>query len=250
MKIRTSGILAAKIATLAVHWPWTPFCMQRALAWARPPRTIPPCRPSTPSCPRRSPTTWAWKFVLIPPGNLHDGQPQERAGPPERESLHKVTLTQPFYMQTTEVTLGQWQKVMGTRWLAAKRPGGPNSPVVQVSWFQSRAVHLQAQPPGQGLLPPAHRGRVGIRRPGGGNQGSYPWGEGIDCNRAMYANNSLQEPRVPELLPQIPRPARPDAPAPVMSFPPNAWGLYDMAGNVWEWVSRLAGPLPRQGPVS
>jgi len=186
------------------------------------------------------------EFVLIPPGSFMMGSPESEVGHQKRERLHKVILTRPFYLQTTEVTLSQWHKVMGTRWLAAKRPGGPDSPVVQVSWFQVQQYLYKLNHMGKDTyrLPTEAQWEYAARA---GSQTAYPWGGGINCNRAMYANNSLKN---HECLRYYKKRGLPeDQPAPVKSFPPNAWGLYDMNGNVWEWVSDWLAPYPK-GPVT
>lgn len=181
------------------------------------------------------------------------GSPKSEPGHQEREQQHQVTLTRPFYLQTTEVTLEQWHKVMGKRWLAAQRPGGPKSPVTQVSWFQAEQFIYKLNHSGKASyrLPTEAEWEYAARA---GSQTSYPWGEGIDCDRAMYANNSLKYDGCQKYY--LSRGLSADDPAPVGSFPPNAWGIYDTAGNVWEWVSDWLGPYPQgpatdpQGPVS
>ncbi|MCF8040998.1 MAG: formylglycine-generating enzyme family protein [Desulfarculaceae bacterium] len=245
MRVRILGFLAA-ITALAV-------CLSASagVASAAPDYSTLPAKYA--KLPKKVANDLGMEFVLIPPGTFMMGSPESEPGHQKRELLHQVTLTQAFYMQATEVTLGQWQKVMGKRWLAAKRPGGPNSPVVQVSWYQAQQFIYKLN----------HQGRASYRLPTeaeweyaarAGNQGSYPWGEGIDCNRAMYANNSLKKRDCQNYYKSRGLPL--DGAAPVKSFPPNAWGLYDMAGNVWEWVADWLGDYPAkpvsdpQGPVS
>ena len=52
------------------------------------------------------------EFVLIQPGAFRMGSPEDEPGRYTGEILHKVNLTNPFYLQTTEVTQAQWQTVM------------------------------------------------------------------------------------------------------------------------------------------
>ena len=77
------------------------------------------------------------KFVYIPPGNFMMGSPSNEPKRDKDEKQHRVTLTQGFYMQTTEVTQGQWQRVMGSNPSFFKNCGD-DCPVEQVSWEDCR----------------------------------------------------------------------------------------------------------------
>ena len=73
------------------------------------------------------------ELVLIQPGQFIMGSPQDEPGRYSGEKAHRVNLTKPFYLQTTEVTQGQWQA------LTDKNPSshkhcGDNCPVEQVSF--------------------------------------------------------------------------------------------------------------------
>lgn len=183
------------------------------------------------------------EFVLIPPGSFMMGTPRHEPGFQPSEARHRVTITRPFYMQTTEVTLGQWRAVMGTGFLSL-RQGPGNTPVVRVSYYQVQRFLRRLNGKGMGVyrLPTEAEWEYCARA---GSQTAYPWGDGISCKYAMYANNP--EKRGDCLNYYQRRGLRPNTPAPVKSFPPNAWGLYDMNGNVWEWVSDWWGPYPH-GP--
>jgi|GEM_PF-5962908 len=72
------------------------------------------------------------KFVLIPAGTFIMGSPADEPKRGEGETQHEVTISKPFYMQTTPVTQAQWQHVMGVNFSHFR--GNPNLPVEQVSW--------------------------------------------------------------------------------------------------------------------
>jgi hypothetical protein len=134
-------------------------------------------------------------------------------------------------MQTTEVTVDQWRAVMGRRLLARKKGSG-DMPVTKVSWHDCKKFirKLNQMTGEQYLLPTEAQWEYAARA---GSSTAYFWGNTIDCTRAMYANNPMKY----DDCVSDNRSSGLDAnwPAPVKRYPPNAWGLYDMHGNVWEW---------------
>ena len=145
---------------------------------------------------------------------------------------HEVTLSRPFYMGVTEVTNGQWQRVMGSvpsKWKDADRP------VETVSWEEAVAFCRKLSE-----LPEERKaGRV-YRLPTeaeweyacrAGTDTKYSFGdaEGQLDAYGWYDKNSGGKTH------------------PVGQKQPNAWGLHDMHGNVWEWCSDWYGEYPRGG---
>ena len=175
------------------------------------------------------------QFVLIPAGTFNMGSPIEEAHRGVSEIQHAVTISQPFYMQTTEVTVDQWRAVMGRRLLARKKGEG-NMPVVKVSWHDCQKFVSKLNQMSDGLyaLPTEAQWEYAARA---GSTTAYSWGDRIDCTQAMFANN----PKKYRVCVPTHRSAglAPGRPAPVKHYPPNAWGLYDMHGNVWEWNEDL-----------
>jgi sulfatase modifying factor 1 len=171
------------------------------------------------------------EFVLIPAGTFIMGSPLNEPYRDKGEIQHKVRISNPFYMQTTEVTLDQWRALMGEK-LFGKRKGPGNMPVVKVSWHDCMDFikKLNALSEWSYRLPTEAEWEYACRA---GSSTAYSWGNTIDCGKAMYENNSLKSSECLDYVKS--RGLAIDRPAPVKSYHSNAWGLYDMHGNVWEW---------------
>lgn len=186
------------------------------------------------------------EFVLIPAGTFLMGSPPDEANRDRDEVLHRVTISRPFYLQTTEVTRGQWRKLMGSRFFGFfKRGRHQRRPVVKVSWYDAMEFieKLNALNEGRYRLPTEAEWEYACRA---GSRAAYCWGDEISCDQAMFANNSLKS---DECVPSNQKRGLPtDACTHVANYAPNAWGLYDMHGNVWEWCFDWYGPYP-SGPA-
>jgi sulfatase modifying factor 1 len=160
----------------------------------------------------------------IPAGTFLMGSPETE---PDRESAatqHKVTITKAFYMQTTEVTQGQWRAVMGTEpWKGEDDvKEGPDYPATNVSWHDAVAYckKLSAQEAKTYRLPTEAEWEYACRA---GTE--TRWSFGNDENKlgdyAWYYKNALDidEEKAHQ----------------VGLKKPNAFGLYDVHGNVLEW---------------
>jgi len=176
-------------------------------------------------------------FVYINPGTFMMGSP---AGEPGRErdsdeTLHQVILTHGFYMQTTEVTQGQWRSVTGSDLFYFKNCGD-DCPVEQVSWNDAQEFirRLNKKEGGSRYRLPTeaeweYAARAGTTTPfNTGNclstdhanyNGSYP---SSGCSKGEDRKTTVK----------------------TGSFSPNAWGLYDMHGNVSEWCQDWYGDYP------
>jgi formylglycine-generating enzyme required for sulfatase activity len=187
-------------------------------------------------------------FVRIPAGTFMMGSPATELGRDEDEIQHEVTLTQAFYMQTTEVTQGQWQALMGQN-PSSFQNCGDDCPVEHVSWgdIQEFVTRLNAQTT-EGYtyrLPTEaeweYAARAGsntafcegdITEPYGNDPilNTLGWyGENSDAGYAGCDENDD---------------GRCIGPQPVGGKIANEWGLFDMHGNVWEWCSDWYGEYP------
>jgi len=170
-------------------------------------------------------------FVYIEPGTFTMGSPTSEPGRYDDETQHQVTLTKGFYMQTTEVTQGQWKAVMEDN-PSIFGSCGDNCPVEEVSWddVQEFITTLnQKEKTDQYRLPTEAEWEYAARA---GTTTTYSFGNdssqlskyGNFCDsKCTYSHkDDSQSDQYPNT-------------APVKSYSPNAWGLYDIHGNVWEW---------------
>jgi len=171
------------------------------------------------------------EFILIPAGTFIMGSPLNEPYRDKREIQHKVSISNPFYIQTTEVTLAQWRALMGKK-LFGRRKGPGNMPVLKVSWHDCMDFirKLNALSEWSYRLPTEAEWEYACRA---GSSTAYSWGNTINCRKALYGNNSLKSTECLDYVKS--KGLAIDQPAPVKSYTPNSWGLYDMHGNVWEW---------------
>ena len=154
------------------------------------------------------------EFSYIKPGNFMMGTPSGEHGRQEYETRHRVTLTQGYYLQTTEVTQGQWKAVMGSN---PSKFFGDNCPVEQVSWddAQSFIQKLNAREGGTHYrLPTEAEWEFACRA---GSDTPYANGKSLSSLGWYFANSVRMKTH------------------PVAGKSQNDWGLYDMHGNVEEW---------------
>jgi len=184
------------------------------------------------------------EFVRIPGGTFIMSSSPDEPFRDASETPHEVVISKPFYMQSTEVTLGQWQAVMGRKFFS-RRKGTSITPVTWVSGLDTQDFIKKANYAVKGAytfrLPTEAEWEYAAR---GETQTPYFWGDQINCAKAMYENNRGK--RGACVAHNDARDIPVDEPSRVKRYAPNAFGLYDMHGNVWEWVQDWYGAYDAQ----
>ena len=168
-------------------------------------------------------------FRLIPPGRVLIGSPPEEKGHDAVESRHSMDIQKPFYAGMTEVTQAQWRMVMGNTACPAHFIGD-TLPVEEVTWnqckeFVQRLNEMELLPPETYRLPTEFQWEYACRSD---SESAFCFGNSPRTLRqwAVFDENSAGHT------------------SPVAQKRPNAFGLHDMHGNVWEWCENLYANYP------
>jgi formylglycine-generating enzyme required for sulfatase activity len=212
------------------------------------------------------------RLVWVPAGKFLMGSPDDEPGRSTNERQHEVQISRPFYLGRCEVTRkqfsmfaggegkyktqaerekwsmallrGRWVRAMEVRW---NKPGFHQSdehPVVHVSWrdamefcdWLSRGIRREVRLPTEAEWEYACRAGT-----------AEPFSFGKD-DAELHKHGNYADLTAAKLIPRVDRSHddERDLTGPVGRYKPNAWGLYDMHGNVAEWCLDRYGEYPRQ----
>ncbi len=159
------------------------------------------------------------KFVYIKPGSFLMGSPNSEKGRYIDEKQHEVVIAEGFFLQDSAVTIGQWTKIMADAPLSFHFERNDEWPVILISWFEVQEFITKLNEnlkDNSYRLPTEAEWEYACRA---GSLGAFSFGNNTSklSNYAWYMDNSNERPH------------------PVKMKKPNAWGINDMHGNIWEW---------------
>jgi formylglycine-generating enzyme len=181
------------------------------------------------------------EFVYVESGSFKMGIDCAIKTDDVSSTCHEVNFEKGFYMQKTEVTQGQWKKIMGDN-PSFFRDCGDACPVEQVSWngvkeFLKRLNKIENS--GKYRLPTEAEWEYACKA---GAETPFSFGRCLTAKEANYDGNF---PFV-----DCPKEPYPETPVSTTAFLPNFGGLVGMHGNVWEWCSDWLGDYPVEAVVN
>jgi uncharacterized protein (TIGR02996 family) len=183
-------------------------------------------------------------FALIPAGSFLMGSPPDEEERHDDEAQHQTTLSRPYYLGIYPATQTEYQAVIGSNPanFRRQRPGRRAYPVEHVSWTDAVAYceKLTALPEERAAgrvyrLPTEAEWEWACRA---GTTTAFHFGSSASSRQACFDGNA---PYGGAAKGPVPRKTRA-----VGSYPPNAWGLYDMHGNVANWCADWDGEFPAE----
>ena len=199
------------------------------------------------------------EFVKIPAGSFFMGSPEDEEGRKKDESpRHKVTIAKPFYMGKYEVTNAQFRRFQphNSKWYLEYEKkfdlNGDNHPAVFIHWKHTEwfCDWLTKQTGGkyQARIPSEAEWEYAAR---GGDGRIFPWGNQWPPPKgAGNFSDATAQRKIGKYWESVPNcDDGYEVTAPVGRFSPNPFGLYDMAGNVWEWCIDIYHPNYQGAPT-
>ncbi|HJR32741.1 MAG TPA: SUMF1/EgtB/PvdO family nonheme iron enzyme, partial [Pseudomonas sp.] len=182
------------------------------------------------------------EMVVLPAGTFTMGTPEGEVGrEPDEGPMHEVTFEKPFAMSRYQITAGEWAQYMKETGVTLPdgdtRPGractngkpsypqGPRQPAVCMNFAEVTAyVAWLSRKTGQHYHIVSEAQREYAARAGSTGPFPFPFDPGTEYSIATHANTYGPTDGYSHS-------------SPVGSYPPNAFGMYDMHGNVYEWIA-------------
>lgn len=156
------------------------------------------------------------ELVLIPAGKFVMDSPSTESGRSTNETQHEVILSKPFFLGKYEITQSQWKAIMNNNPSSGDK--GPMLPVADVSWndCQKFLKKLNDKTKSNFILPSEAQWEYTCKA---GTTTAFSYGNELKPTNANHAASNTYKP------------------VKAGSYKPNAFGLYDMHGNVNEWCN-------------
>jgi formylglycine-generating enzyme len=213
------------------------------------------------------------KFVQVPAGEFQTGSPETETERLPNETPHRVTISRPFWLGATHVTVGQfsefvkatgyqtaaekqgwatgawdlegkkWSRIDGSSWKDPSFKQETNHPVVCVTWHDAQAFcdWLSKKEGRKYRLPTEAEWEYASRA---GTTTSYFWGADPKAGEGKLNGNGTNTAKLFPFFPPFLWSDEFVHTSPVGTFPPNAWGLSDMLGNTLQWCGDWFGEYP------
>jgi formylglycine-generating enzyme required for sulfatase activity len=218
---------------------------------AKPGQTLKECR----NCP---------EMLVVPAGTFTMGSPADEPLRRDNEPQQQITIPRAFAMSRTAITWDQWEACVRDRWcdgvavdtaLRTRENGEPNPdykdwgrgtrPVVGVSWYDAQLfvgwLNAKTGEDDAYRLPSEAEWEYAARA---GTKTAFPWGTELDHDYGNFGADGQQLGGKADG-----RDVWVNETAPVASFPPNAFGLHDMHGNIFEWTEDCYEPDRAHAPA-
>ena len=172
-------------------------------------------------------------MTVVPAGSFlmgSDDNGPKRAS--AKSSRHKVTFAHPFAVGRFAVTFDEWDACVADGGCKGYKPwdngwGRGNRPVINVSWSDANSYTVWlSERTGKSYRLLSEAEREYVTR--AGSQSPYWWGASVSRRQANYDDKASED--------KASKGSPGQRTMPVDSFQPNPWGLYQVHGNIWEWV--------------
>jgi formylglycine-generating enzyme required for sulfatase activity len=173
------------------------------------------------------------EMIVAPTGSFQMGSSEKSANHDAIEApQHKVTFARPFSVGRYAVTFDEWDTCVADGGCTGYRPfengwGRGKRPVINISWMDAKNyVAWLSERTGKQYRLLSEAEREYVTR--AGTSSAYSWGVTVSRRQANFDDKASQDKNA--------KGGAGRRTMPVDAFQPNSWGLYQVHGNIWEWV--------------